>query len=100
MLFRSNPIYKESGTSVKSKYRISKSGSKLYRGSLFMGIMSAVRYDESFKAFYERLKEKGKHTTVVQVALMRKLIIIAFSLYKNNKQYDKNYHQQISKAVT
>ena len=95
-----NPIYKESGTSVKSKYRISKSGSRLYRGSLFMGVMSAVRHDEYFKAFYERLKEKGKHTTVVQVALMRKLIIIAFSLYKNNKQYDKNYHQLLSKAGT
>ena len=84
-----NPIYRQSGTSVQSKYRISKTGSVLYRGTLFMAVFSAVQYDKNFKAFYERLKEKGKHSTVAQIAVMRKMIITAHSLYKNNKKYDK-----------
>ena len=88
-----NPIYKQSGSSIQSKYSISKTGSKLYRGTLFMGIMSAVRFDKNFKAFYERLLANHKHTTQVQIAVMRKVIIIAHSLYKNNKKYDKNYGQ-------
>lgn len=88
-----NPVYKQSGSSIQSKYSISKTGSKLYRGTLFMGIMSAVRFDENFKAFYERLLANHKHTTQAQIAVMRKVIIIAHSLYKNDKKYDKNYGQ-------
>ncbi len=88
-----NPVYKQSGSSIQSKYSISKTGSKLYRGTLFMGIMSAVRFDEKLKAFYERLLANHKHTTQAQIAVMRKVIIIAHSLYKNNKKYDKNYGQ-------
>ncbi len=84
-----NPIYKKSGSSLQSLYRISKSGSIFYRGSLFMGVMTAIRYDENFKAFYARLKAKGKHTTQAQIAVMRKMIIVAHSLYKNDKKYLK-----------
>ncbi len=84
-----NPIYKKSGTSLQSLYKISKSGSIFYRGSLFMGVMTAVRYDENFKAFYARLKANGKHTTQAQIAVMRKMIIVAHSLYKNDTKYIK-----------
>ena len=84
-----NPIYKKSGSSLQSLYRISKTGSIFYRGSLFMGVMTAIRYDENFKAFYARLKAKGKHTTQAQIAVMRKIIIVAHSLYKNDKKYVK-----------
>jgi len=87
-----NPIYKQSGTSVQSGYRISKSGAKTYRGSLFMAAMCAIRYDANFKAFYERLKANGKQTTQAQIAVMRKLIITAHSLYRNNRKYDVNYN--------
>jgi transposase len=89
-----NPIYKQSGTSVQSGYRISKSGAKIYRGSLFMAAMCAIRYDTNFKAFYERLKANGKQTTQAQIAVMRKLIITAHSLYRNNRKYDVNYNLQ------
>lgn len=94
-----NPIYKQSGTSVQSTYKISKSGSRLYRGSLFMGVMSAIRYDENFKAFFERLKANGKHTTQAQIAVMRKMIITAHSLYKNDRKYDKNYALKTVEAI-
>ena len=92
-----NPIYKQSGTSVQSGYRISKSGTKIYRGSLFMAAMCAIRYDVNFKAFYERLKANGKQTTQAQIAVMRKLIITAHSLYKNNRKYDVDFNSK--KAV-
>ena len=84
-----NPIYKKSGSSLQTLYRISKSGSIFYRGSLFMGVMTAIRYDENFKAFYARLKANGKHTTQAQIAVMRKMIIVAHSLYKNDRKYVK-----------
>jgi len=59
-----------------------------------MGVLTAIRYDDNFKAFFERLKEKGKHTTAAQVAVMRKMIIIAHSLYKNDVNYDKEIYSK------
>ena len=87
-----NPIYRQSGTSIQSGYRIAKSGSGLYRGAIFMATLSAIQHDVNFKAFYERLKSKGKHTTSAQIAVMRKIILTAHSLYKNNKKYDVNFN--------
>lgn len=82
-----NPVYRQSGSSLQSRYRISKTGSIFYRGALFMGVMTAIRYDENFKSFYARLKSNGKHTTQAQIAVMRKMIIVAHSLYKNDTKY-------------
>lgn len=93
-----NPIYKQSGSSLQSRYRISKAGSGLYRSIIFMGVFSAVRFDECFKNFYERLIANGKHTTQAQVAVMRKMIITAHSLYKNKQKFDEE-HMKVEKAV-
>ena len=89
-----NPIYRQSGTSVQSGYRIAKTGASLYRSVLFMSVFTAVQHDKNFKAFYERLKSNGKHTTSAQIAVMRKIILTAHSLYKNNKIYDENFNSQ------
>jgi len=43
---------------------------------------------------YDRLKLKGKHSTSAQIAVMRKIILTAHSLYKNNKEYDENFNSQ------
>jgi phosphotransacetylase len=51
-------------------------------------------YDEYFKTFYARLKAKGKHTTQAQIAVMRKMILIAHSLYKNKRDYVRNFSNQ------
>ena len=89
-----NPIYKQSGTSVQSGYRIAKSGAGLYRGTLFMATLSAIQHDKNFKALYDRLKAKGKHSTSAQIAVMRKIILTALSLYKNNRKYNENFNSQ------
>ena len=51
-----NPVYRQSGSSLQSSYRISKSGSVFYRGALFMGVMTAVRYDENLGLPLEGIK--------------------------------------------
>lgn len=82
------PVQSCSGSSVRSRPKISKAGDKLYRGALFMSVMVAVRHNPQMRAFYERLKTNGKHTTAAQIAVMRKLLLIAHSLYKNDQRYD------------
>ncbi len=88
-----DPIEFNSGTSINRKTKISKAGSKLYRGVLFMGVMSAVRFNPDMKIFYERLIDNHKHTTVAQVAVMRKILVIAHALYKNEKKYDSDFYR-------
>lgn len=87
-----DPIIRESGTSIRGKSRISKAGSRLYRGTLFMTAMASILHNPQMKAFYERLKANGKHTTVAQIAVMRKLIVVAHSLYKSGEMYDKELY--------
>jgi len=83
-----DPITIESGTSIKKRSRISKRGLKIYRGVIFYSILSTVRFNEEFKTFYEHLKSRNKHSTTAQIAVMRKLILLAHSLYKNNIDYN------------
>jgi len=89
-----NPIYKQSGTSLQSSYKISKAGSSMYRGSLFMGVLTAVRFEPSFKIFFDRLIANGKHTTQAHIAVMRKIIITAHSLYKNDREFIQNFGEK------
>jgi transposase len=89
-----DPIIRESGTSIRGKSRISKAGSKLYRGTLFMPAMASTLHNKQIKAFYERLKANGKHTTVAQIAVMRKLIVVAHSLFKSGESYDTELYKK------
>ena len=87
-------IEKSSGTSVHRRSKISKRGNALYRGILFMPILSSVCNNQYMKAFYDRLKENGKHSTAAQIAVMRKVILITHSLYKNQKMFDNNIYEK------
>jgi len=82
-----DPVMRESGSSIRGRVKISKAGDRIYRGALFMPAMVAVRHNAKLKAYYERLKANGKHTTVAQVAVMRKLLVLAHSLYKSGEMY-------------
>ena len=53
------------------------------RCALYMATLSAVRYDPILKAFYLRLRAKGKQTKVALVACMRKLVVLMNRLLKN-----------------
>ena len=83
-------MYKESGSSYKTKPRISKTGSVTCRSALFMAVFCYKQLSPQFVDFYNRLKEKGKPTNVIKVALMRKILIVAHSLYKNKEIYDES----------
>ena len=89
-----DPTRFDSGSSIHKKSKISKAGAKIYRGVLFMGTMTATRCNAEMKIFYDRLKENGKHTTQAQIAVMRKMIIIAHSLYKNNEKYSSEVYKK------
>ena len=49
---------------------------------------------ERQKAYRARLKANGKHTTVAQVAVIKKMIVIAHALYVNNCVYDAVFYKK------
>ncbi|MCK5855823.1 MAG: IS110 family transposase, partial [Sulfurovaceae bacterium] len=87
-------IETSSGTSLHRRSRISKRGNSLYRGILFMPVLSTVCNNQYMKVFYDRLKVNGKHTTAVQIAVMRKVILITHSLYKNKQVFNNDIYEK------
>lgn len=83
-----------SGTSVHRRSRISKRGNSLYRDVLFMPVLLTVCNNKYMKAFYDRLKEKGKHSTSAQIAVMRKVILITHSLYKHQNTFSDSIYKK------
>ena len=50
-----------------------------------MAVLSAVRFNPQIRAFYQRMKAKGKKPKVALVAAMRKLLILLNTLVRRNK---------------
>ena len=53
-----------------------------------MAAMSAVRSNNGLKEFYNRLIERGKPKKVALIACARKLVLIAFAVYKSGVSLD------------
>jgi len=80
----------QSGTSI-DKSSLSKLGDKRLRKSLYMPALVAIRHNPVLKAVYERLVNNGKPKKVAIVAVMRKLLILSYSVLKSEKPFDINY---------
>jgi transposase len=85
---------KQSGTSVKGKPKISKKGNRYLRKAMHFPALTAVRHDERFKAIYARLVQKHGIKMKAAVCIQRKLLELAYTIYKTNKPYDKEYLKQ------
>lgn len=94
-----DPIQKESGTSLKRKTRISKQGISLVRGILYMPMLCIVRHNDEMKSIYDHLIEAGKPKMSAQIAVMRKVVLLAHSLYKNNQKYDEVKYLNLAKKA-
>lgn len=57
------------------------------RCALYMASISAIRFNPAIKAFYQRLRASGKPAKVAITAAMRKLLIIANTIIKQNRPW-------------
>lgn len=85
---------KQSGTSVRGKSRISKKGNRHLRKAMHLPSLSAIRYDDRFKAIFARLVARHGIKMKAVVAVQRKLLEMMYTLFKTNRAYIKNYLQQ------
>lgn len=92
------PTTKSSGTSVRKKGKISRSGDSGLRGALYMAALSAIRCNNACKELYMRLKDKGKCSKQALVAVAHKLLRQAFALAKSMQDFDNNYYLKFQKT--
>lgn len=57
------------------------------REALYMPALVAARFNPDLKCFYDRLTEAGKPPKVATTAVMRKLIILANTLLRENRKW-------------
>ncbi|TMJ14779.1 MAG: IS110 family transposase, partial [Alphaproteobacteria bacterium] len=57
------------------------------RRALYMAALSAIRCNAELKAFYRRLRDKGKPAKAALIAVARKLIVLANTLVSQNRTW-------------
>jgi len=81
-----DPVMRDSGT-YRGKQRISKHGGQQLRNLLYLPTLCAIQHNDRIKAFYEGLTSRAKTKKLAVIASMRKLILMAFSLFKSEEEY-------------
>jgi transposase len=81
------PSVKQSGISINGRGHIVKCGSSRLRGILRMGAMSAVSYNPSLGGFYRQLVARGKPGSLAYVAVMHRMVRIAFGVVRSGEPY-------------
>jgi transposase len=84
------PFNKDSGN-IKGK-RVIRGGRSAIRSALYMPMLNAIQHNKPIKAFYQRLIARGKLKKVAVIACMRKLIVFANSMLRNNVDWNPNFH--------
>lgn len=70
------------------------------RSALYMATLSAVRFDPTLKAFYERLLAAGKVPKVALTACMHKLLSIINAVIKSGIPWQAGYPQLANDSKT
>lgn len=81
------PTQTQSGSSVRVRGRMARTGLGYVRGILYMAARSARRHNLACKALYERLRSRGKCHKVAMVAVMNKLLHQLFAVVKANVDF-------------
>jgi len=89
--FGLDPTIHESGSSVRGKSRISKTGNNLIRNLLFMCSFTACEHNKSCSEIYQRIIAKGKSKKLALIAVANKLLKQSLAIAKSGLYYDENF---------
>ena len=88
------PKERQSGSSIEGKPRMTKRGPDYIRANLRMAATAILttKKQSSLKAYYERLIQSGKSKALALGALMHKLVVVAFAIWRDKVdfRYDNN----------
>jgi hypothetical protein len=80
------------GPGGRTSTRLCKIGSVRLRSILYFPATVALRRHPPARAFGLRLRDRGKAEMVILCAFLRKLLHVAFGVFKNEQAYDPSLH--------
>jgi transposase len=86
-----SPQQHTSGSSVRKKAKLTKTGNQNIKTALYFPALSAIKYNPIVKALADRLEERGKEKMVIVGAAMRKLMQLIYGILKSRRHFDPNY---------
>jgi len=84
------PHQQQSGSQLNRSW-LSKQGSAHLRKALYFPALTAKQHNPHLRRFAQRWAEAGKAKMVVVAAVMRKLLVLIYTLLKSAHPYDPNY---------
>jgi transposase len=85
------PFEHKSGSSIRGRTRVSHMANKKIKCNLHMASLTAIKYDNDIKAYYERKVAEGKNKMSVLNAIRNKLLSRIFAVVERGTIYQKNY---------
>jgi transposase len=83
------PFADDSGETIGQRHI--KGGRANPRRALYWAALSAARHNPDLRAFYKRLRENGKKPKLALTAVMRKLVVLANTLLKENRLWVEHH---------
>jgi len=84
-------IKKQSGSSIKSKARVSIFANKKLKWLLHLCALSAIKHDKELKAYWDRKLLEGKNKMSVLNAVRNKLVLRIFAVIRDDRDFVENY---------
>ena len=89
-----NPKQRLSGSSIRGPAHISKIGNAALRKALFFPAIAAKRHNPAMRLLAYRLEAAGKTSMVIVVAIMRKLLHLAYGILKSGQPFDPDFAEK------
>lgn len=86
-----NPKLRVSGSSVRGRSALSKTGASRLRRALYFPAIVACQHNPLVRAFYQRLLANGKTQQQAVCAAMRKLLHLAYGVLKSKQLFNPNH---------
>jgi transposase len=91
------PFSYTSGSSIRSRNRVSQRADKSIKALLHMGALTAATCMKGeLNEYYLKKVSEGKNKMSVLNAVRAKLVHRMFAVIRNNKSYEKNYHNALA----
>lgn len=85
------PFAYTSGSSIRSRWKVSHRANKQIKSLLHMAALSAIRHNLDMKHYYERKVEEGKSKMTVINAVRAKLVHRIFAIIRDDRKYEESY---------
>jgi transposase len=89
------PRVKESAGHTKTGQMITKHGSPFLRAWAYLGAACARQSDEELRAYYQRLRKRGKHYNVAVCATAARLLERAYDALIEGREEEMESHDQL-----